>query len=128
MVTITDDAGVLGMPKFVRLKVDARTFGAALRHAEDYAAVTLVPREGGKHFVVCRDGKPIQRFLPPEPESIFRSIARRIRGLPVPPPKTRESVTDIHVLRGDESICPAQNLDFPLEDGDVVSLSEMLLC
>ncbi|CAM2143919.1 protein of unknown function [Pararobbsia alpina] len=35
-------------------------------------------------------------------------------------------LVDIHVFRGDEELCPKQNLDFALEDADIVELGPLL--
>lgn len=36
------------------------------------------------------------------------------------------SLVDIHIVRGDAELCPKQNLDFALEDADMVELGPLL--
>jgi hypothetical protein len=41
-------------------------------------------------------------------------------------PKPRESgLVDIHVFRGEEEICPRQNIDFVLVEGDIVEMGTL---
>jgi len=41
---------------------------------------------------------------------------------------SEDQVLDIHISRGSELICPKQNLDFPLIDGDVVEIGVAVVC
>jgi hypothetical protein len=55
------------------------------------------------------------RIVPHDPPKWFR-----VYGIPDTPFEYR--VVDIHIKRGDEVICPKQDLSFPLLDADIVSI------
>lgn len=88
------------------IEVDAKTLGEALDAYCEQASVTIVPYDG--RF----DNQHEEKVTHPNVAKYFMydDGGRRFGKL----------VTDIHIRRGDEDICPKQSLLFPLVDGDYV--------
>ena len=84
------------------IEVAVATLGEALAAYCEQAAVTIIPYDG--------------RFdSPPSGEGQAKYFLYDDGGQ-----RFGKMVTDIHVRRGKENICPKQNLSFSLIDGDYV--------
>lgn len=81
------------------MQIEAKTLGEAVTVAANYFGVRIVPHDPPKWF--------------------------RIYGSPS---STAEyMLVDIHVYRGQQNICPKQDLSFPLLESDIVSIG-VLAC
>ncbi|EGF93156.1 hypothetical protein ABI_15960 [Asticcacaulis biprosthecium C19] len=90
-------------------EVSAATLGEAIRQFEAAFSVTVSPYDGTDPALPFTEGEPRRYF--------FYSNADADRFL-----------IDIHIFRGTEEICPKQNLDYPLQNGDIVDMAGPLVC
>ena len=87
------------------LKVDALTLGDAIAHYESHFSVRISPH------IDTEDAE--EKFG----DKYFRYIDE-FSG--------ENMLVDIHVVRGDAELCPKQNLEFALENADMVELGPLL--
>jgi hypothetical protein len=85
------------------------TLGEALKLFEDRHRVRVTPYDGSW------DSMPLER-AGGRKYFIFNDGGR-----------FGDTLVDIHVERGGEEICPKQDLDFPLLDGDLINVG-VLVC
>lgn len=133
MVTIWDKLialrrGRMDLPEQVQVEADC--LGAAIEAAARIYAIPIRPAwADDKYFIVGAEPSQDQADLRPRHREQF--VPRLPRRASIRPEQDRQLVgrgnTDIHVKRGGEVICPKQNLEFPLRDGDVV-VFDMLVC
>ena len=79
--------------------IQARTLGEAVAVATEFFGVRIVPHDPPKWFRIYDIPELTSEYL----------------------------LVDIHVYRGKEGICPKQDLSFPLQEADVVSIG-VLVC
>jgi hypothetical protein len=102
---LTPEIFVLGSKPFI---VDARTLGSAIEEYSREFHVEIRPYDGSDPSIPLDPREQRKYFFYERlDESCF--------------------LVDIHVQRGKENICPKQNLDFSLLDGDEVHIG-MLVC
>jgi hypothetical protein len=81
--------------------VVANKFGNALRTLELARAVTITPYDGSWETAKFEIGEPPKYYIYKLPDG-------------------RKSLIDIHILRLGEDLCPKQDLNFALRDGDII--------
>ncbi|MBL8546613.1 MAG: hypothetical protein JNL81_09110 [Hyphomonadaceae bacterium] len=91
----------------IPFEVDAATLGEAL---DAYS------RNYGVAFATYDGSWPTLPFDPSDPKWFFYRSKR---------PKWEEVVVDVHIERGDEEICPRQNLAFPLRVNDEIHIGPL---
>lgn len=87
-------------------QVEATTLGEAIRAYEKAFGVSVTPYDGSDPLIPFEDGEPPKYFF--------------LRGPEI------DKLVDIHVFRGQDRICPKQDLGFPLNNNDVVELGELI--
>lgn len=61
-----------------------------------------------------------------EPHRVLLQGQTEYKYFNVTSSRSRESgLVDIHVFRGSEEICPRQDLEFPLNEGDVIEMGSL---
>lgn len=78
--------------------IEARTLGEAIARACTYFGVAILPHDPPKWFRV---------YQTPDLSSDHYKLV------------------DIHIYRGEENICPKQDLDYPLQEADIVSIGAL---
>ena len=86
---------------------DARTLGEAIAAYSSHFQVVIRPYDGSNPAVPIAPGDEPRYFT-------------------YKPKIDDETLVDIHVHRHGEWLCPKQDLDFVLNDGEVVSLSGLI--
>ena len=86
---------------------DAKTLGDALVHYGDHFQVTISPYDGSIQAVPFATGDPPRYFF-------------------YTPTTGDQMLVDIHIHRNGEWFCPKQDLGFAMNDGDVVSLGQLI--
>ena len=121
--------GRMNLPE--RVQVDADRLGTAIAEAARVFSVQIKPAWAhAKYFIVGND-LPSQDDLEPGSKQrelimvprLGRKVPVTVRGRCQP----GYGNTDIHIQRGDDVICPKQDLEFPLRSGDIV-IFDMLVC
>jgi hypothetical protein len=101
--------GVRVVTQRAAFMVNASTFGRALSIYCRYFRCKLTPFSGElpEAWGGCGDQASYFEYTPEHGE---------------------ERILDIHIQRGDEIVCPKQNLDFPLDDGDLITIGVIYVC
>jgi hypothetical protein len=116
MIKIADPHGILSGAATVAVQtpivLEAETLGDAVRFAEKQFDLRIQPETGGRYFRI-ESGTESDTEAPPV---IVDAEGDSCAGL-----------TDIHIQRGAEQLCPKQDFAYPLQSGDEV-VFEVLLC
>lgn len=87
-------------------QAEAAMLGDALRAYEKAFGVVITPYDGSVPEVPFPPGEPARYFF-------YRKADGR-------------KLVDIHIERGEDVICPKQDLEFPLRDGDVIQIGALI--
>lgn len=122
MVTLWDKFLVLRMHRRdlpEHTKIEASTLGEALREAERIFGRTIRPATAHEKYFIVEGGE-----VEFDREESKQTVWKRLFGIRQSVPKCSlppgYGNTDIHIVRGDKTLCPKQDLGFPLQAGDLL--------
>jgi hypothetical protein len=105
----TDESGRTTTIQEPPFETEARTLGDALRVFDETFDTRTEKYDGSD---------PETPFVDGVPKYFYHSVVFRGRR--------DKLLVDIHIYRRDLKICPKQDLDFVLEDGDLINIGQLI--